>query len=161
LPTGELGPPDLLPPWPTPPISITPTPTASGKSIMITNPKGNPNWVKGHSANPSGKPKEYEGIAEMCRRWTPDIVRVFARIVKDSKQPAASRVSAGIALLDRGWGRPASFSTSDPADFKRATDMSDAELIKIARAGGIEIDVPREAKSPGDLTADTASAITH
>jgi hypothetical protein len=115
----------------------------------------------GESGNPGGKPREIEGIAEMCRRWTPDIVRVFARIVKDRKQPAASRVSAGIALLDRGWGRPPSFSTSDPVDFKRATDMSDAELIAIARAGGIEVDVSRETKSPGNLTAEKPSAITH
>jgi hypothetical protein len=62
----------------------------------------------------------------------------------------ASRVSAAALVLDRGFGRSPSFSTSDPADFKRATEMSDAELIAIARAGGIEVDVSRETKSVGE-----------
>ena len=39
---------------------------------------------------------------------------------------------AGLALLDRAWGRPASFSTADANEFRRAIELSDAELIKIA-----------------------------
>jgi hypothetical protein len=64
-----------------------------------------------------------------------------------------ARVSAGLALLDRAYGRPASFSTTDPSAFKRAIELSDAELIQIAAAGGINID----AKSLSDYPEVTPS----
>jgi hypothetical protein len=111
---------------------------------------GNPNWVKGVSANPSGKPKDYEGISELARSFGSEMIRILRGIAKNRKAPMASRVSAAALVLDRGFGKSPSFSTSDPADFKRATEMSDAELIAIARAGGIEVDVSRETKSVGE-----------
>jgi len=35
------------------------------------------------------------------------------------------------AILDRGYGRPATFSTTDTTQFKRAIDMTDDELAAI------------------------------
>ena len=35
------------------------------------------------------------------------------------------------AYLDRGYGRPATFSTTDTTQFKRAIDMTDDELAAI------------------------------
>jgi hypothetical protein len=40
-------------------------------------------------------------------------------------------VSALQAILDRGYGRPATFSTPDTTQFKRAIDMTDDELAAI------------------------------
>ena len=45
--------------------------------------------------------------------------------------PHAARVSASQAILDRGYGRPASFSTDDSQSLKRAIDMTDDELSAI------------------------------
>jgi hypothetical protein len=60
-------------------------------------------------------------------------------------------VSAAGMLLDRAFGKAPSFSTTDVNDFRRATEMSDEELIKIATAGGIELDpVGRTVGRPGD-----------
>ena len=55
--------------------------------------------------------------------------RLSARNTKDT---VAARVSASQAILDRGYGRPASFSTCDNQTFKRAIDMTDDELAAIA-----------------------------
>ena len=43
-----------------------------------------------------------------------------------------ARVSAAIALLDRGYGKPPQFCTNDAGSFKRAVEMSDDELAAIA-----------------------------
>ena len=43
----------------------------------------------------------------------------------------SARVSASQAILDRGYGRPATFSTTDTTQFKRAIDMTDDELAAI------------------------------
>ena len=47
------------------------------------------------------------------------------------KTPGAC-VSAAIALPDRAYGKPPTFSTTDPTTFERAVDMTDDELAAIA-----------------------------
>ena len=59
-------------------------------------------------------------------------IKTRCAICKDEKAPHAARVSASQAILDRGYGDPASFSTSDSQTFKRAIDMTDDELAAIA-----------------------------
>ena len=54
-----------------------------------------------------------------------------AKLPKDEKAPQSARVSASQAILDRGYGRPATFSTTDTTQFKRAIDMTDDELAAI------------------------------
>ena len=58
---------------------------------------------------------------------------------KDEKAPHAARVSASQAILDRGYGRPASFSTGDNQTFKRAIDMTDDELAAIASGATLHV----------------------
>ena len=53
--------------------------------------------------------------------------------------PQAARVSASQAILDRGYGRPATFSTTDTTQFKRAIDMTDDELIAIVAKARLTI----------------------
>lgn len=116
----------------------------------------NGRFVAGHTGNPRGRPKDDLGVADMARKLSPTVIRTFGRIVRDQKAPAAARVSAGTALLDRAWGRAPGFSTSDAAEFKKAVELSDEELLRIARAGGLLIEgevVSRE-------TADIPSANT-
>jgi hypothetical protein len=54
-----------------------------------------------------------------------------------------------VSLVNRAYGRAPSFSTTDVGTFKRAVELSDEELIKIATSGGVVIDmpVPREARA--------------
>jgi hypothetical protein len=57
-------------------------------------------------------------------------------IMKERRAPAAARVSAAIALLDRGWGKPQQAIEMDWRQ-KPASLMTDEELMAIARGGAI------------------------
>jgi hypothetical protein len=49
--------------------------------------------------------------------------------MNEARAPAAARVSAAIALLDRGWGKPEqSLDISNKRDIR---EYSDAELLAI------------------------------
>jgi hypothetical protein len=53
------------------------------------------------------------------------------RSASAAPQCKSARVSASQAILDRAYGRPATFSTGDTTQFKRAIDMTDDELAAI------------------------------
>ena len=68
----------------------------------------------GVSGNPGGRPKKPQtievrriilGVKEAARELTLDAIDTLAAIMKDSKAPAAARISAAVALLDRGHGQ--------------------------------------------------------
>lgn len=46
-------------------------------------------------------------IRSLARSHTEAAVRTLAGIMRQPKAPAAARVAAAQALLDRGWGKPA------------------------------------------------------
>ena len=54
------------------------------------------------------------------------------------RRPGA-RVSATTALLDRAYGRPAQFSTSDAVSFRKAVDMTDDELAAIVNRAKLTV----------------------
>ena len=45
-------------------------------------------------------------IRSLARSHTETALKVLAGIMQESESPAAARVSAASALLDRGWGKP-------------------------------------------------------
>jgi hypothetical protein len=70
----------------------------------------------------------------------PEALAVLLSIAKDAKKPAASRVAAAVALLDRGFGKPAQAITGPgggPVQFARPlADLSTEELRQaVARLG--------------------------
>jgi hypothetical protein len=58
----------------------------------------------------------------------------LSEIGADPNKPAAARVAAAVAILDRGWGKPAQAvqSTITPVDIN---SLSDEELVAIIVAG--------------------------
>ena len=44
--------------------------------------------------------------------------------------------------MDRAYGKAPSFNTTHVGEFRRAVDLSDDELIRIALAGGVQIEPP-------------------
>jgi hypothetical protein len=64
---------------------------------------GNPNWVKGVSGNPFGRPRVVADIQALARAHGPEAIRTLAECLKDPKH----KVAAAIALLDRGFGKAA------------------------------------------------------
>jgi hypothetical protein len=87
-------------------------------------------WAKGQSGNPGGRPRELAGIQKLARENGPLAIQTLVEVATNGKSDSA-RVSAATALLDRGFGKPAQFNTSDPGNFRKATDMSDDELVAI------------------------------
>jgi len=64
----------------------------------------NPNWKKGVSGNPSGRPKDVGIISEIAKLHTDEAITKLVKWMR-SDNPKAS-VAACMAILDRGWGKP-------------------------------------------------------
>ena len=45
-------------------------------------------------------------IASLARSFTEPALNTLAAIMRQPNAPAAARVQAAVALLDRGWGKP-------------------------------------------------------
>ena len=74
-------------------------------------------------------------IRSLARSHTEKALNTLAGIMKEPDAPPAARVSAAIALLDRGWGKPQ--QTVDMTVRRQiAKDMSDDELADIATGSG-------------------------
>ncbi len=52
-------------------------------------------------------------IKSLARIHTKSALATLAHIMRQKKAPAAARVAAAQALLDRGWGKPAQVVTGD------------------------------------------------
>lgn len=64
-------------------------------------------FAKGKSGNPGGRPKDVFGLRDLAREHTPVAIATLVKIMKNEKAPAQARISASIALLDRGYGKAA------------------------------------------------------
>lgn len=60
----------------------------------------------GQSGNPSGRPKVIGHVQELARAHTDAAMKTLLAIAQAEDAPAAARVAASTALLDRGWGKP-------------------------------------------------------
>jgi hypothetical protein len=102
-------------------------------------------WRKGKSGNPGGRPKALHDVQALARSHTRAAVEMLAGIMDAAAAPAAARVSAANALLDRGRGRPVQAITQTMAlPAVRAEDLSDDELAAIAASGGLVIGQPKD-----------------
>jgi hypothetical protein len=68
----------------------------------------------GQSGNPSGRPKVVAEVRDLAREQTAASIDALVNIRDDLKAPAAARVSAATALLDRAWGKPTTTIATDP-----------------------------------------------
>jgi hypothetical protein len=101
------------------------------------NPAGRGGFRKGVSGNPGGRPKVEGQVREIARRYTSMAIETLAAIMVDEKAPPAARVTASIAILDRGYGRPAQALDLNLAR-KRFKEMTDEELTAICRGDVID-----------------------
>jgi hypothetical protein len=61
-------------------------------------------WKAGQSGNPNGRPKPEVDIAALARKHGTKCIEVVVDLL--SSEDEKMRLSAAIALLDRGFGRP-------------------------------------------------------
>ena len=64
---------------------------------------GTGRFLKGHSGNPSGRPT-MDAIRELARKSGPAAIKRLERALKSKDDRVA--ITAAIALLDRGYGKP-------------------------------------------------------
>lgn len=66
------------------------------------NPRGNAG-----KGRPRGKPnRATRALKALAIGYTEEAVGALADVMRDSDSPAAARVAAAVALLDRGHGKP-------------------------------------------------------
>ena len=59
-------------------------------------------FPRGVSGNPGGRPRAALDVQELARAHTPDAIQALVAALSSPRE----RVSAAVALLDRGWGKP-------------------------------------------------------
>jgi hypothetical protein len=62
---------------------------------------------RGRGRPPGSPNKATAAVKEAAQSFTTDALETLASIMRDPEHPAAARVSAANALLDRGHGKPA------------------------------------------------------
>ena len=107
-------------------------------------------FQKGVSGNPGGRPKIKVDMRERVRVHAGAAIDTLLAVMHDDKAPSAARVSAAIAILDRGYGRPAQAVHQHVT--RHIDELSDAELIAIATGGG-------ESGAESDDGADEAESV--
>ena len=81
-------------------------------------------WKPGQSGNPSGRPK---GIAKAFREAVKDpaeLAALLLEIAQDERQKTSDRIAAMRELLDRGYGKAASFAAIEGADPLEIDDIT-------------------------------------
>lgn len=72
--------------------------------------KNKTTWGKGKSGNPGGRSPRLgpngESLTELCRAITVEAVDTLKLLMLDKAGDPKDRITAAIALLDRGWGKP-------------------------------------------------------
>ena len=76
-------------------------------------------------------------LAEMAKDHADAALNTLVAICKDSAQPAAARVSAATAILDRGYGKPPQSMEVTGADGKELAPMR-IELVALTADDGCE-----------------------
>jgi hypothetical protein len=108
-------------------------------------------FKKGQSGNPRGRPKVDFTIQELARAHCPKAINHLAAILENPKSSPAAQVSAAIALLDRGYGKPPQFTTGDEMALKRAIEMTDDELATSIEAAKRKLGIGETETDPSQL----------
>jgi hypothetical protein len=83
----------------------------------------------GNRANPGGRPKAIISLVELARAQTEESIKTLVAVRDDTTAPAAARVGASNALLDRGWGKPAQAVTQTIEQRRNIREWTTEQLI--------------------------------
>ena len=78
-------------------------------------------------------PKAKAEIRSLARSHTEAAIKVLAGVMNQKKTPPAARVSAAVALLDRGWGKPTQMIAGDPESESIELEVTPRDVRELAR----------------------------
>lgn len=92
-------------------------------------------WKPGQSANPGGRPKQDGRVKELAQQQTELAINTLVEICENKKNGASARAAAAVALLDRGWGRPAQAIVGGDEDDQPLRMIARIELVPMDGRG--------------------------
>ena len=105
----------------------------------------------GKSGNPGGRLRKDKAqllVEVLAREHTEAALATLVQIMQDTEEKGAARVSAAIAVLDRGWGKPKQdVNLSGQVDVTRLDDGELAEAFRAELAGWLVGRVPRSGET--------------
>jgi hypothetical protein len=88
---------------------------------------------EGAGRKPGSLNKATADIREAAQEYTGEALQVLAEVMRSTEHPAAARVSAASAILDRGHGRP---KQSVDVDANVRAAIQKIELVGVRPSGG-------------------------
>ena len=86
-------------------------------------------FQRGKSGNPGGRPRALAEIQELARQHSHRAIALLVGVAENHNAPAG--VAACIAILDRGWGKPAQMVHAEVKEKRSLLDWSTDELLAI------------------------------
>ncbi len=85
-------------------------------------------------------------MAVLARQYTEEAILKLVAIMRNAKATTTAQTQAAIALLDRGYGRPAQ-ATEVTLRRDNIADLTTEELLAIAAGADDEEDAPPETRA--------------
>jgi hypothetical protein len=93
--------------------------------------KGNPNWKKGVSGNPGGRPKAVKELLERARKMTPAALDLWESLLEDENADMKVRLEASKLVAAYGLGRPG-LVESEEEESKQVARISPSLAARLA-----------------------------
>jgi hypothetical protein len=78
--------------------------------------------------------KAIADVKAAAKDCTEDAIKTLKSVMKDESKPAAARVGAAIAILDRGWGKPMQAVEANVSLFDQMTDDEQSAMLAALQA---------------------------
>ncbi len=95
----------------------------------MTRGAGRP-FAKGQSGNPGGRPRIPEELKSRAQAYSVEALDTLHALMRDPEQSGSVRVSAAVAIMDRGYGK--STVTVDMQPKRTIADYTTDELRALA-----------------------------